>query len=165
MIYGISCLCSGQNGVKCTVTPIWAIKWTVVLIRAGLRKLVHSGSLLSPACVESCGIEMCPSSTQATHPPSTRPLTPLPPKPVQTQFTSTLDGAHQESLRAAKSVISLCGTMYVNISIYIFSLHNYFLVEHSSNILSANIDCYYLLRLINWGISYIILKLLLWKAY
>jgi hypothetical protein len=30
-------------------------------------------------CVESCGVEMCPSSTQATHSPPPKPLTPLHP--------------------------------------------------------------------------------------
>jgi hypothetical protein len=44
------------------------------------RKLVYCTVDLCSAqpYVESCGVEMCPSSTQATHPPP-RPLTPLQP--------------------------------------------------------------------------------------
>jgi hypothetical protein len=46
------------------------IKCTIVLVCARQGKMVHSGSLLSPAL---CGIMwsrvMCPFSTQATQPP------------------------------------------------------------------------------------------------
>jgi hypothetical protein len=58
------------------------IKCIVVFICAGQGKLMYRGSLLSPACVESCAVDMCPSSTQATHSSL--------PKALLTQSTSSL---------------------------------------------------------------------------
>jgi hypothetical protein len=59
-----------------------------------------------------------------------------------------LGGAHQESLRAAKSVISGCGTVYINTVIYFLS-SNTFLWNTPQIICILSIDCYYLFRLIN----------------
>jgi hypothetical protein len=74
-------------------------------------------------CVQSCDVRCAP--------PPPKPLTPFHPSHLPPPYAShcrlsllaaeegvDLDGAHQESLRATKSVTSGCRTMYVNITIY-----------------------------------------------
>jgi hypothetical protein len=80
---------TGKKGVWCTASPILPVECTGVLICAGKRKVVYTGSLLSSACVEPCGVEMCPSSPKpltTPHPSQSPPPHPShsphpPPKP------------------------------------------------------------------------------------
>jgi Zn-dependent protease with chaperone function len=60
-----------------------------------------------------------------------------------------LDGAQQENLWAAKSMISRSGTMYVNSTVY-FPSSNTFLWNTPLILCLLSIDCFYLLRLINY---------------
>jgi hypothetical protein len=79
------------------------------------RKLVYCESLLSPAYVKSCAVEIHP-----LHPGHSFPSTQATTDSVYWQHCRGLDlyGAHPESLQAAKSMIHGCRTVYVNIVIY-----------------------------------------------
>jgi hypothetical protein len=119
------------------------------------KELVYSGSLLRLAL---CGI-MWSRDVPLLHPshppPPPKLLTPHPlPRPLQTQSISSLAegwtwiGTHQEGSRAAKSVISRCQTMSVNIVIY-FPSDIIFMWRTPQIFFLLSIDCSYLFRLTN----------------
>jgi hypothetical protein len=60
--------------VWCTASPFWPVKCTIVLnvLYKGSWCRVHLFS--ARPCVESHGVEMFPSLTQAAHPPPPKPL-------------------------------------------------------------------------------------------
>jgi hypothetical protein len=134
------------RGLQC----IQPVKSTIVLDVPYKRSLCTLGLSSAQPCVESCGVEMCPS-TQATHPP---PPSHLPPYPSH-HGISPLAALQKDGLRWStprRFVRSqICDQQVannVNIAIY-FPCSISFLWNTTKIFCLLSIDCYYLFRLIN----------------
>ncbi len=117
--HGYSYCCSGQKRVRCTASSIRPIKCTVVPICVGQRK--HGVQWVSgqPGL---CGVMWSRDmpllhSSHSTPPPTQASIDSVHLQPCR---GVDLDGAHQEGSVVAKSMISGCWTIYLNIAIIYF---------------------------------------------
>jgi hypothetical protein len=77
--------------VWCTASPIRPVKCIAVLDVPYKGSCCTGDVCYSRPCVESYGVEKCPSSIQATHPP--------PPKPLTPSTKATTDSVHKQPSR------------------------------------------------------------------
>ncbi len=137
---------SGQKGARCKASAIRPVKYTVVLICTVQKKLVYSGSVLSPALR---GV-MWSRDVPLLHPSHS------PPTPHPSHFLLSLQAAlwrdglgwsRPRSSLTAKSMISRCRMIRVCIAVYFH--YNYFLWSTPQMSFLLSIDCYCLFRFIN----------------